>query len=198
MMRSVSARLIASIFLLSLPAYSPDPPDCPIDQNALLSLTPEKFDQDLMGGWRKLAAKPGCEEAAASLIQKYIEVNADTIPIGSLHPMYWHVGQLKAFAGDSEGAIPFLMAGVNPSQRGRDIGFHHYAQGTMAFLDGDLAGLKAARDRLSALPKPDWFATQPAKGRILNWPLNLGVLEGLIRCFGHPYTVAYGDACPED
>lgn len=184
------ALLILALAGMAVPARAAE---CPVETERLLQLTPDAFDQDKNGGWRTLASRTGCEKAAADLIKTYIARNWGRIDQGSLHILYWHAGQLQALAGDSQPAIPLLMAGVAPDQRRLDMGFHEYALGTIAFLNGDLAGLKAARQRLSVLPQP---VTLKAEFKD-HWPPNLGVLDGLIRCFGSSYAIAYGDACPQ-
>lgn len=167
--------------------------ECPVAEERLLHLSPDAFDQDVNGGWHTLADHAGCEKAAADLIRRYIAQNWGRIAQGDLHVMYWHAGQLEALAGDYLQAVPLLMAGVSPD-RGRDIGFHEYALGTIAFLHRDLAGLKAARQRLSALPQPAALKAEFGD----HWPPNLRVLDGLIRCFGSSYAVAYGNDCPRE
>ena len=73
--------------------------------------------------------------------------------------------------------------------------------GTVAFLNGDRAGLEAARARLAATPEPDNWAEVTASFREkynvqIKWPMNLDVLDGLIACFGKSYDEAYGDCRP--
>lgn len=164
---------------------------CAVDEEAMLALSPSAFDQDPKNGWRPLADTEGCQKAAADLIQNYINRNWASLNPRTLHVMYWHLGQMEAMAGDYREAIPFLMAGAGPSDRSRIIGFQEYALGTIAFLQGDLEALKAARARLSATPMPEGF-TPDSQHR---WPLNLDVLDGLIRCFGSSYAQAYGSTC---
>lgn len=169
---------------------------CAADIDVMMQLDPDAFDQDMWGGWRSLAARKGCEKAAAELIKTYITRNWNRLSSEKLSMMHWHAGQLEAFAGDYNQAVPLLMAGTSPEKRRVEMGFHEYALGTIAFLNGDLRGLKAARERLAATPKPTWYAAERKAGRLLSWPLNLDVLDSLIQCFGSPYAVAYNNACP--
>jgi hypothetical protein len=72
-----------------------------------------------------------------------------------------------------------------------------YALATVAFLHHDLPALKAARARLVAIPEPpeyqQFLKTVPPAGlAAAKWPLNLNVVDGLITCFGKPYSEAYG------
>ena len=171
-----------------------NPAVCAVDTAAMLKLDPAQFDQDRTGGWRPLADREGCEAAAADLLATYREAHWGALSAHQLHISYWHEGQLRASAGQSGRAIPLLMSGVDADDQ---IGFYQYALGTIAFLQGDLASLRAERDRLAAMPKPSWFAKAAAgakakSGSEPTWPLNLDVLDGLIACFGQPYKVAYG------
>ncbi|MEE3624013.1 hypothetical protein UCD39_08415 [Nitrospirillum sp. BR 11752] len=172
------------------------PAQCTVDTEQMMQLEPRAFDQDMNGGWRTLAYQDGCKKAATDLIKTYIDRNWQKLEPGSLHALYWHAGQMEALVGDYRAAKPLMMAGVNPDKRGMELGFYEYALGTIAFLNRDLAGLKAARRRLAALPEPAWFEEE-FKDTGLKWPANLSVLDGLIRCFNSPYAVAYGDQCPK-
>lgn len=168
---------------------------CEVDTSAMLKLSPDQFDQDLNGGWRTLGHQPGCELAAADLIAAYRKAHWGALTSSELHTSYWHEGQGRAMAGRYAEAVPLLMAGVDP----KDVGDREdYALGTIAFLDHDLAALKAARARLAKTPEPpDWseaVARYKGQGRELKWPMNLDILDGLIRCFDKPYREAYGSA----
>ena len=183
--------IAAAVLAASLAQASPT--DCAVDTAAMLKLDPAQFDQD-MGGWRPLAGREDCANAAADLLAAYREAHWGALTAHQLHISYWHEGQVRASAGQSDRAIPLLMAGVDPSG---EPSFYEYALGTIAFLHGDLADLKAERDRLAAVPRPSWFAKAAADmkaryGTDLKWPLNLDVLDGLIACFGQPYNKAYG------
>lgn len=187
--------MLALIVALSL-AQSPASA-CAFDRQALLGLAPTKFDQDLQGGWRVLAGKPGCETAAADLLSAYREAHWGKLTPGELHTNYWHEGQMRAVAGQTARAVPLLLAGVPPEGRN---GFADYAVGTVAFLQRDRRGLESARTRLAGLPPPaDWAKTQAAFrarfGMTMAWPPNLNVLEGLIACYDKPYREAYDSGC---
>ena len=65
-------------------------------------------------------------------------------------------------------------------------------------MEGDRKTLEANRAELASLPMPDGMAEALANfkekypGRPApEWPLNLGVVDGLIRCLGKPYAEAY-------
>jgi hypothetical protein len=197
--------LTALAFAALLQAAAPVPATvandaCAYDREAMMALSPDAFDQDLSGGWRALEEKPGCTEAAANLLRDWREAHRAELKIGDLHINYWHEGQLRAgLDGQTQRAVRLLLAGVNPQVEGD--GFQDYALGTVAFLNGDRAGLEAARARLAATPEPENWAEVTASfrekyGVQIKWPMNLEVLDGLIACFGKGYDEAYGDCRP--
>jgi hypothetical protein len=172
----------ASLQAAAPPAPAPDP--CPVDRRAMLALGMDAFDQDLGGGWRPLAERPGCQDVAAGLIRAYRDFVQDRIPI-----LTWHEGQLRANLGQTDEAVRLMDRTRRDSGDERAAWWNPYVDGTIAFLRGNRAALIAARDRLAAVPRP---ADMPADRA---WPPNLGVVDGLIRCFGRPYREAYGDLC---
>ncbi|MGQ0559359.1 MAG: hypothetical protein ACT4OE_07215 [Sphingosinicella sp.] len=179
--------------LLLMTMVSPDPPPatdpCRVDYPAMMGLGHDAFDQDMNGGWRELARRPGCRERAADLIRAYRESRQRGI--GSL---YWHEGQLRAGLGQNEEAIRLFDRARHPTD---EDGWNAYVDATTAFLRGDREGLVAARARLASLPPPpDFRSWRSADGPPPRWPLNLDVVDGLVRCFGRPYAEAYGSlAC---
>lgn len=167
---------------------------CAVDANAMLRLSVHEFDQDPTKGWRSIDAKRGCGIAAADLIRDYRRANWGKLLPHELHLNYWHEGQVRASEGQTDRAVPLLLAGASPDSIG---GFMHYAMATVAFLQRDLGALKAARGRLGALPEAKWFSEAKGKGQIpesMKWPPNLDVVDGLIACFDKPYSEAYGKA----
>ena len=181
-------------------------PGCTVDLAAMMKLSPFDFDQTEKG-FRSLANKPDCDVATANLIATYRRSNWGKLDQNQLQISYWHEGQSRAFAGQTELAIPLLLAGVNPGVAGLGEQLDHdnasigmanaeYAMATVAFLQGDLAALNKARARLAALPRPSMWATAmektPAAARpSMNWPPNLNIIDQLIRCFGKSYREAY-------
>ena len=186
---------------IAVPAFTPvsasDLEVCGVDaveRERLLALSPDEFDQDMTGGWRPVSERPGCELAAATVLEAYITENGIKPDTG----MYWHMGQLLALSGDHEAAVPWLE-----TSRGADPVWDLYVDGTIAFLTQDRSGLEAATDSLALVEvsedekamrrqylednpdvtKPEGFVDEP-------W--NLHVLVGLLACFGEPYSVAYG------
>jgi len=178
--------------LLTIAALAPK--DCSYDESKLVDMPYEAFDQDMTGGWRRLENR-GCVSAAANLIRAYRHKNFD-LPSSEQTILSWHEGQLRAIAGDYDAAIPLLLRGVPENDTAID--FVDYALGTVAFLQHDKQALITARSRLASLPKPAGFAGTVASTKDgktvqipVDWPPNLNVLDGLIRCFGKPYKVAY-------
>jgi hypothetical protein len=168
-------------------------PNCSYDAATLLALTFEQFDQDLTGGWRALERK-GCSAAAAEVLRRY-RTEHQPLTDGKRSLLLWHEGQVLAFMGDNQRAIPLMLAGVPVDDTS---GFADYALGTVAFVLRDKPALLAARTRLAGIPKPaDWTdkMTVIVNGKQVSvsiaWPPNLNVLDGLIMCFDRPYSKAY-------
>lgn len=167
----------------------------------MLALDENAFDQDLSnggGGWRKIANTPGCEVAAADLIAEYRRKHALNTPI-----MVWHEGQMRASGGQTVQAIELLSA-ARKSEPGQEA-WNAYVDATVAFLRRDKPALLAARDRLKRVPVPEVLGPlkdghvevpmQNGQTMKMRWPMNIDVVEGLVACFGKPYSEAYGMAC---
>jgi hypothetical protein len=176
------------------------PPKCAVDATAMLKLSPEDFDQT-QKGWRSIGDKPECNLAAADLIGSYRIANWSKLTPSQVQLSYWHEGQARAMGGQTDKAIPFLLAGVNPTADTElspfALAFSEYAIATVAFLQKDLATLKTARARLAAIPEPSKFKefkqnSPPELREHVKWPMNLGKVDGLILCFDEPYAEAYG------
>lgn len=163
---------------------------CAHDRAALLALDRQAFDQDMDGGWRRLAAREGCALAAADLIRDYREIHPSDPGI-----LYWHEGQLRANAGQAGQAIALFER----SRKADDpFGWNPYVDASIAFLRGDRPALLAAREALMRVPRPAGFAPRDRDGRPIEirWPPNLHVVDRLIACFGRGYRVAYSGTCP--
>lgn len=187
----LSAVAAAAPSITAQPA-APAAPTCAVDTARMIQLTYEDFDQNPSKGWRSVSRRPECRVAAADLIREYRTANWGKLLPHQLHLNYWHEGQLRAFGAQVDRAIPLLLAGANPDSID---GFPHYAMATVAFLQRDLAALRAARVRLAALPEATWFKEAKTRGQIgkdMKWPPNLDVVDGLIACFDKPYSEAYG------
>ena len=175
---------------------------CEIDRPGLLALDRQQFDQDVRGaggGWRAVAARPGCETAAADLIRDYRKAHPDDPSL-----LYWHEGQLRAFAGDYPAAMALMQASKKPAPQD-PTGWNPYVDATMAFLAHDKQGLAAAKQALEALPPaPDLpplkdgvieLPMQDGQVIKMRWPPNADVVEGLARCMEKSYVVAYSQEC---
>ncbi len=181
--------MVLPLLLLAAAQLSPQAakPVCHFDRPALLALGVDAFDQDLKGGWRVIAYEKGCEHKAAELIQQYRKKQE-----GSLSILYWHEGQLRASVGQVGQAVSLFEKSKVPN----DLTWNAYVDATIAFLVRDARGLREARDRLLATPKPaerDW---QDANGKPIpapKWPMNIDVVNALVACFGRSYDEAYGN-----
>lgn len=156
-----------------------------------MALSFKNFDQDMNGGWRKIAVA-GCEEAAADLIRDWrTQNNASDIIL------FWHEGQLRAQIGQYSDAIKLFELSRKTEAEDAGWGWNIYVEGSIAFLEKNKAGLKKARRKLMKLPKPPGLDNSidvdgnPVK---VDWPLNLNVFDALLRCWGQSYKQAY--ACP--
>jgi hypothetical protein len=166
----------------------PSPDVCAFDRAKMLALDERSFDQDIEGGWRTLAMHEECWEITADLIRDYRQARASSSRI-----LFWHEGQMRAFAGQTETAILLF-------EETRELidlfGWNLYVDGTIAFLNKDKTALLKARATLATIPKPDGFqpSVKDAQGNIfkISWPLNLNVIDDLIKYFDQPYKIAYG------
>ncbi|KAB7770588.1 hypothetical protein CKY51_04490 [Xanthomonas maliensis] len=180
-------------------AEPPQTADCSYDHAAMLALDENAFDQDMQGGWRVVADRPGCALAAAELLRDYRQAHAITGGI-----VTWHEGQMRAQAGQSAQAIALFDQARKPAEQ--DLaGWNPYVDATIAFLKRDRAGLQAARARLAAVPYPAGEGMPPLKDGVIvwpaesgrpeismRWPPNLDVVDGLRTCYEESYAVAYG------
>ncbi len=171
--------------------------DCGVSLGKYMNLTFDEFDQS-PAGWREIADKPGCERAAADLIAKYRDEKISQQVAG----LDWHEGQVRAAAGQTAKALDLFRRNVAfeksaPAEQRSEADIL-YGEASIAFLEGDRKTLEARRAELAALPMPDGMAEALVKFKekypgqsAPEWPLNLGVVDGLIRCFGKPYAEAY-------
>jgi hypothetical protein len=176
---------------------------CEVDAarfDALMALDPQSFDQDFSGGWRPVGNTSGCERAAADLLIAYMDHSPHFNPerpgvIG------WHAGQMLAMAGEAELAIAYFDAARSVSPE-----WNLYVDATLAFMRRDREAAEAARAELSTLRPSE--AVMAARRQFLEenpqitmpdgfveQPQNLSVVEGLLACWDHPYSVAYGGHC---
>lgn len=183
----------AILHLALLAQAAPQAYRCHVDEAKPAALTVKDFDQDMKGGSRELEAK-GCQSVAADMIKAFRARNTE-MPDSERTKLKWHEGQLRAIIDEYRSAIPLLMAGVPENDT---IDFADYAFGTVSFLLRDRSGLLAARARLAGAKKPDSFPTSYTvrSGTVtetipIAWPVNIEILDGLIKCFDQPYRQAY-------
>lgn len=200
--------LLLALALAAAASAAPAAAACDYDLEAMLALDVQAFDQDLSnggGGWRKVAGMPDCELDAADLIRAYR--NRHGIEGGTLA---WHEGQMRASGGQYAQAVRlFDAARHEPAQD--SVGWNHYVDASIAFLERDMDRLLAAREGLAATPAPTdpdfppvidgyvTFPSEPGQPEMkFRWPPNLEVVDALQRCFDESYRIAYGEpSCRE-
>ncbi|WP_202412637.1 hypothetical protein [Duganella lactea] len=161
----------------------------------------KQFDQDMSGGWRALAYKPGCSIVAADLLRDYREVHHSDSGI-----LFWHEAQVRASAGQYPEAVALMKRAYKPADADK-AGWNPYVDATIAFLLRDRTALEQAKAKLAAVQPPAGSGLPPvvngyieldlpdgSKNRF-RWPLNIDVVEGLENCFDKPYVDAYEDVC---
>ena len=179
---------------------------CGVDADELhrlIGLEPRAFDQDFAGGWRPYADAPGCERAAAELIIAYISHSPHYDP-QSHAIIRWHAGQMLASADERDLAVEYL-----DSTRSGHLAWNLYIDATIAFLRSDREAAEAARAELARqLPseaemasRRQFLANNPRitmPEGFVERPQNLDVVDGLLACWGRPYSQAYGRCDADD
>ena len=163
---------------------------CAYDRDRMLSLDQNSFDQDFTGGWRAVAKKEGCKVVAADLIREYIETYKTNSTI-----LIFHEAQMRAMAGQTEAAIRLFAKTYRPPGKPDRIGWNHYVDATIAFLEQDAAALAEARSNLLVVEEPEGYNPVDIGGRPMRliWPPNLNVVDGFIECFSRTYNQAFGE-----
>ncbi|MCA8893147.1 MAG: hypothetical protein KDA56_15320 [Hyphomonas sp.] len=166
---------------------------CVTDRDAYMAMDYWTFDQ-MPEGLQSVSDKPGCELAAADLVRGYhASLRAKGEPVSHTFPegevrfsdngevtlLYWHEGQIRAMHGQSRAALCLFRRSIKPEEQSFG-GWNEYVRATIAFIEGNRSALEAERANL--------VAKVPADN------LNLGVVDGLIACFGRSYANAYGAA----
>lgn len=198
--------LLSCSLLVSLDAHAAQPlssSECGVDRERLLALDEARFDQDMAGGWRAIADKPGCNVAAADLIRDWRRQHGVSPGL-----LIWHEAQLRAAAGQTPEAISLM----SQARRGPDVpdksGWNIYVDASIAFLRKDMAALQRQRAKLAAVAPPSgpnapvtvvdgYFDIDMGNGETMKmrWPPNIDVVDGLIACFDKPYAEAYRSEC---
>lgn len=165
---------------------------CYYDQAKMLAMSPFEFDQDYENGWPSVADQEGCLSVAADLVRLYYQTNS--LSQNKLKEFVWHEGQLRAEVGQYNEAID-LMEQSRKTSSEDDTGWNIYVSASIAFLRSDLSSLKAMREKLAVIPKPDDLPTTDGNGTpfVVNWPPNLDIVDRFIKCFGQNYAEAYGN-----
>ncbi|WBS01814.1 hypothetical protein OU994_26705 [Pseudoduganella sp. SL102] len=161
----------------------PGASDCAIDWARYMAQDLNTFDQGADGFRGVISAGDLC---VADLIASYRKANPAVLDNPDAYLLYWHEGQYRAFAGQSERAQELFGQSRMRDGPAADM-WNLYVDGSVAFLRQDRPALLEARAALAALP-PETYRPIPR-------PMNLDVLDGLIGCFGKPYAEAYGAAC---
>lgn len=158
---------------------------CEASADAMLDLSFAAFDQGV-DGWRSLDGSLACSDYADDVLAAYRSRHGPSLGPANASLLMWHEAQVLAVHGDSARSVDLMRKAAYP---GEPQWQRLYREGSIAFLEGEIARLQTARDRLSRLPR-DATLIVPS-GRAVAWPPNLDVLDGLISCFGKPYSVAY-------
>jgi hypothetical protein len=136
---------VAALLLIAAAGCRGEAPD------AYLQLSWEEFDQTPTSGWRPLAAG-GDYAGAARMIEAYLERH-DDLPAPQRGYSLFHAGQLWALHGDTERALAHIDRATVPDMPPEfPRSFNALVAGTRGFLRGDTATVRAARDRVAALP----------------------------------------------
>lgn len=174
------------IFLFSLISFSLHAQEeCKLTRRIVtenLKLSFNDFDQDMNGGFRKLANK-GCYFEAANLIDIYNLHNKSRLEKWQVRASYWHAGQLYASANEYSIAKSRFLKSYKPNELPNDtFKWNTYVNATIAFIDGDKELLINYKDELL-------LATDPAMKP------NLDMVKGMIKCFGRSYSLIGTSEC---
>ena len=198
--RRSTALLLITASLSALPVSANEGNACltPDERERLLALDMDAFDQDMQGGWRVLAATPGCQVTAAELIRDWREKHQRSDAI-----LFWHEAQVRAETADTEGAIALFRQSLKPDAPGNRA-WNAYVEATLAFMAKDRPALLRAHETLLQVEPPEDMEVKDGKVDVtmdngqtytLRWPPNIDVVEGLMHCFDADYATAYGQAC---
>lgn len=170
---------ITIIFIFSAPTFSANCSISLAEEENILSLSYDEFDQTPNNGWRRYA-ELGCYHEMGVLIDKYLGQKKAALTDWQVIGLTWHGGQMYAFANEYEIAKKRFEESINTNESADSpIRWNDYVYATIAFLNHDMPNLLLHRDNI-------------AKGPIFNGEkMNLDIVNKLIRHFGQPYSVAY-------
>ncbi len=116
-----------------------------------LRLSWDDFDQSPTSGWRPLAGRQEYA-AAARMIENYLDHRKDLLPAQRGYSRF-HAGQLWALHGETEKALVlFDRATVTDMPPEFPQSFIALVVGTRSFLRTDMANVRAARNKVAAMP----------------------------------------------
>ena len=191
--------MLALLTSLAAAASAPAQDECAYDREALLAQDFVTFDQTEGAGWRPLY-DAGCYLEAAEILRNWrASHDGDLSPDiprerAFLRILAWHEAQMWAFGESNDIALPIFESGDVVNEGNSGAAWNLYVRGTIAFLRRDRGELETAIADLAAIPRPSgWDNLVGADGQPVSqpWPLNLDVLEGLLRCWDESYAAAY-------
>lgn len=191
--------MIAILTAIAAAASEPVRPECGYDSELELSRDAVAFDQTEGQGWRPLYHAK-CFVEAAELLREWQSQHGAELDLNDprerslSHALVWHEAQMWAFAQRNEIALPMFGKTYREAKGRSGEAWNFYVDGTLAFLRRDKPALEAAIAGLSTIPvPPGWDNAVGMDGRPISlpWPQNLDVLQGLLRCWTQPYSVAY-------
>lgn len=174
--------LLTVLLVLNLPSFT-HAEECRLTSQQIqdnLKLGWNEFDQTQNAGHRAIALK-GCYLEAAELIDVYNLRHRDSLEPSKLRALYFHAGQMYAYAELNDLAASRMMNSINPNEEvGPELNWNDYVQASVAFLRSDRTTLEIFQKKLQS--------GKPTQGN----KVNLGVVNNLVKCFGKPYSWPYG------
>lgn len=109
--------------------------------------------------------------------------------------LYWHEGQLRAFAGQTEQAIELFSLARIPQDHD-EYGWNYYIDGSIAYLIQDREILNVSVERYKTLVLKNREKRNKSSPDVKQqWPVNLRILIAFQKCFGKSYTEGYISFC---
>lgn len=179
--------LLALLMIAAPAASDTSPPECRHDREEILALEFAAFDQAEDSGWRPLY-RAGCYVEAAELLREWRRRNGNAQAI-----IPFHEAQMWAYAGHTARAEQLFAQTYRADGSVSAVTWNLYVDGNLAFLRRHRRGLEAAAAALANVPKPaGWDRAVGVDGKPISlpWPINLNVLEAMLRCWEETYEVA--------
>ncbi len=167
-------------------------PYCSLAKYTSITQSYDDFESG-SNGWRQWGEN-GCYSEAAELLANYRRENDASLGAAPRNSLLFHEAQLRASAGENSAAED-LIDEIETRSVIAPVAIYYAA--TAAFLRNDKVRLEQMRKELSEMPMPKEF--EDARRRYVEanggegpkWPMNLDVVDDLIKCFGQPYLIAY-------